>query len=61
VYAFGDKGILGKVLTIVGFVYAGFCIFVQMVLRRCPNCLHHFSRYVFDPRECPYCGVKLRE
>ena len=61
VLVFEDKGILGQIITTGVLIYLMIVGFVLFVLRRCPNCLSHFSRYVFDPKNCPYCGVKLRE
>lgn len=60
-YIFGEDGFIGKIIMAVGFIYLGLVVFVMFVLRRCPNCLCNFSQYVFDPKNCPYCGVQLRK
>lgn len=59
-YVFGGQGIAGKIIMAIGAVYLGAVVFTSFVLRRCPNCLSHFPGYVFDPKNCPYCGVELR-
>ncbi len=60
-YVFGDDGLIGKIVMAIGFAYLGLVLFVMFILRRCPNCLSNFSKYVIDPTNCPYCGVQLRK
>lgn len=61
VYVFEDSGTFGRIYFILASVYLAFVAFVLIVLRRFPNCFSLLSRYSFDPKECPYCGVKLRK
>jgi len=58
---FKDNGIIGKVVSVVGITYLIAVSFVLFIFRRCPNCLSLLSKYSFDPKVCPYCGVQLRK
>jgi glucan phosphoethanolaminetransferase (alkaline phosphatase superfamily) len=56
----GEESFLRKCVTTLSFILFGASAFVLLVVRRCPNCHHWFSRNVFDPKNCPYCHVRLR-
>jgi len=61
-YLVASEGSLWKtILVYVFFSYAGVIVFIEFVMRRCPNCYCGFSKYVFDPAYCPYCNVRLKE
>lgn len=53
--------LLGGIILTFGIILIVYLLFVFFIFRRCPNCLSLFSKHVFDPKICPYCGVKLRE
>jgi protein-S-isoprenylcysteine O-methyltransferase Ste14 len=57
---FRESEVLSKVIMVSLGAYCAFAIFVMWIIWRCPGCHIVFSGYVFDPKECPYCGVKLR-
>ncbi len=56
-----NDNFLKQIILYTLFIYGGVVLFVMFVLRRCPNCYRSFFTYVFDPRYCPYCNVKLKE
>lgn len=58
---FRDNVLLSKVLIAIIGTYCVYALTVMWVVWRCPSCHMTFSRYVFNPTECPYCGVKLRD
>jgi len=60
-YLSKQGSVLGGIIVTFGILLIVYLIFVFFILRRCPNCLSLFSKHVFDPKICPYCGVKLRE
>lgn len=56
-----ENNFLKQIVMYIMFVYFGVVLFVFFILRRCPNCYRSFSKYVFDPKFCPYCNVRLKE
>ncbi len=56
-----EVNFLKQIIMYTLLIYGGVVLFVMFVLRRCPNCYRSFSKYVFDPKYCPYCNVKLKE
>lgn len=58
--ALDENHFMKQILVYVLFAYSGLVLFVLFVLRRCPNCYRGFSKYVFDPKFCPYCDARLK-
>ena len=57
---FKDNAFLGNAFMVMLWAYCIFALFISWVVWRCPSCHMVFSKYVFNPEKCPYCGVRLR-
>jgi hypothetical protein len=55
-----ENNYLKNIVLYIMFAYFSIVLFVFFILRRCPNCYRGFSKYVFDPKFCPYCNVRLK-
>ncbi len=55
-----DNALLGFIFQRLLIVFVVCMLYFYYVIRRCPNCHRLFSRYVINPKNCPFCKVRLR-